>query len=131
MMKALKINVIDQTITEVDYSDYNDICKNLSTTHKAVSLFTRVLIDYADYDGDAIFVDDEGLLIDTNYGFKFEGYNGVLMGNGLVLGSELGETSSPDITLADLKKKITFLGLQEINMGYHGFTVVPLEGGLA
>ena len=93
-MKALKINVIDQTITEVDYSDYNDICKNLSTTHKAVSLFTRVLIDYADYDGDAIFVDDEGLLIDTNYGFKF-------------------------------------LGLQEINMGYHGFTVVPLEGGLA
>ena len=131
MIKALKINVIEQTVTEVAYSDYNDICKNLTTPHKAVSLFTRVLIDYADYDGDAIFVDDEGLLIDTNYGFKFEGYNGVLMGNGLVLGSELGETAEPDITLADLKKKITFLGLQEINMGYHGFTVVPLEGGLA
>ena len=84
MIKALKINVIEQTVTEVAYSDYNDICKNLTTPHKAVSLFTRVLIDYADYDGDAIFVDDEGLLIDTNYGFKFEGYNGVLMGNGLV-----------------------------------------------
>ena len=130
-MKALKINVIDQTVSEVDYSDYTDICKNLTTSHKEVSLFTRVAIDPTDFDSDAIYVDDEGLLINTNYGFKFEGYNGVLMGNGLVLGSEDGETSSPDITLADLKKKITFLGLQEINMGYHGFTVMPLEGGLA
>ena len=131
-MIALKINVIDQTVTPIEYNGYEDICPNLTTPHKAVSLFTRVLIDPTNYDSDAIFVDDEGLLINTNYGFKYKGYNGVLMGNGLVLGTdENGDSTAPDIDIYTLQANITFLGLLKIHEGYRGFEVMPLEGGLA
>ncbi len=126
-MIALKINVIDQTVTPIEYNGYTDICPNLSTPHKAVSLFTTVYVN-----SDCIYVDDEGLLVDTNYGFKYKGYNGVLMGNGLVLGTdENGDSTAPDIDIYTLKANITFLGLQKIHEGYRGFTVMPLEGGLA
>ena len=126
-MIALKINVIDQTVTPIEYNGYTDICPNLSTPQKAVSLFTTVYVN-----SDCIYVDDEGLLVDTNYGFKYKGYNGVLMGNGLVLGTdENGDSTAPDIDIYTLKANITFLGLQKIHEGYRGFTVMPLEGGLA
>jgi len=134
-MIAFKINVIDQTVTPIEYNGYEDICPNLSTPHKAVSLFTTVYVSTEGHytrNSDCIYVDDEGLLIDTNYGFKYKGYNGVLMGNGLVLGTdENGDSTAPDIDIYTLRANIKFLGLQKINMSYHGFRVMPLEGGLA
>jgi hypothetical protein len=36
---------------------------------------------------DTLYVDDEGLINGTGYGFKFDGYSTPLMGNGIVLGS--------------------------------------------
>ena len=128
-MIAFKINVIDQTVTPIEYNGYEDICPNLSTPHKAVSLFTTVYTP----DEDCIYVDDEGLLVDTNYGFKHKGYNGVLMGNGLVLGTDYatGDSTTPKTDIYTLQANITFLGLVKIHEGYRGFEVMPLEGGLA
>ena len=134
-MIAYKIDVINQNVTPIEYNGYTDICPNLSTPHKAVSLFTTVYMSTEGHysrSGDCIYVDDEGLLVGTNFGFKYKGYNGVLMGNGLVLGTdENGDSTAPDIDIYTLRENITFLGLVKIHEGYHGFTVMPLEGGLA
>ena len=134
-MIAYKINVIDQNVTPIEYKGYIDICPNLSTPHKAVSLFTTVYMSIEGHytsNGDCIYVDDEGLLVDINYGFKYKGYNGVLMGNGLVLGTdENGDSSAPNIDIYTLRENITFLGLVKVHESYRGFEIMPLEGGLA
>jgi len=57
-MKAILINPFNQTITEVEYSgDYKEIYKLIEC-----STFDCVNID----DDNTLFVDDEGLLYETN-----------------------------------------------------------------
>jgi hypothetical protein len=61
-------------------------------------IFTCVRIDK----NDCIYVDDEGLINGTKYGFMFNGEP--LMGNGIILGvnPETGETLSAEHTIEEL-----------------------------
>jgi hypothetical protein len=101
-MKAYVINSTDKTVTEVEYvGDYTEIYK--------LGGFDNFECVYPG-NGDAIYVDGEGLLTcdeDTNW-FALDGGQ-ALAGNGVVLGTdEEGESVSPEITLKDLKKRISF-----------------------
>ena len=59
--------------------------------------------------GDAVFVDDEGLLKDPEYFFAIEGYPEKLAGRGLVLGCDArGETVSPVASFDSVKRGVKF-----------------------
>jgi len=102
-MRAYLINSTEKTVTEVKYNGpYTEICRL-----GGFEMFAIVGIG----EGDAIYVDDEGLLTmaDETRFFQYEGYPTALAGNGVVLGSdEEGETVGATIELEDLKRKIKF-----------------------
>ena len=104
-MKAYLIDPFEKSINEVEYSgDYQDIYKLINA-----DLFDVAYID----DGIGVFVDDEGLY-KPNQAFFQVGY-AMLAGYGLVLGTDdEGESISPNISLKDLAKKVTFLSREEV-----------------
>ena len=115
-MKAYLINPIDEIVTEVEYNgDYKQI-----QMHIGADLFTVVYIG----NSDDMYVDDEGLLKETNHMFKYKGVDAPLCGKGLVLGvDEEGDSTAPTITLQELQKNVTFMGKHVIDHSRTGFTI--------
>jgi hypothetical protein len=89
--KALLLNVSKNTITEVTIKDYSDISRLIGCNY-----FTTVQVNDQ---GDTLYVDDEGLINDTTVGFTFDGYDAPLMGNALLLGTNLRSGDSKDVTM--------------------------------
>ncbi len=120
-MKAILIDSERQEIKDVDYDgDYKNICKMIKC-----DIFTIALILENE---DSICVDDEGLLKDEAYLFKFEGYSSPLAGLGLILGTDSeGESISVKSSLEDIKNKVKFLGKHKIEEGMRGFVIIPLD----
>lgn len=99
---AILIDPFNKTITEVVWNgDFHHIYQ---------------LIDCETYDcarinrqGDAIFVDDEGLFKEEQCFFKHDDYPQPLAGKGLILGCDAeGESIMPSISLAEAQEKISF-----------------------
>ena len=110
-MKSILINPFDRTISEVEYSgNYQQIYD---------------LIDCETYDcarinkhGDAIFVDDEGLISEKPQAFFLhEDYPQPLAGKGLVLGCRAsdGETIAPTTTIGEVAAKVRWVVPIRIN----------------
>jgi hypothetical protein len=103
-MDAYLIDPFAQTVTVVDYTgDYKQIYQLIQA-----ELFTVVPINMA---GDGIFVDDEGLFVDTDeqryFIFTNNGETQLLAGRGLVLGVDgAGESVSPHMTFDELTAMI-------------------------
>jgi hypothetical protein len=103
-MDAYLIDPFAQTVTVVDFTgDYKQIYQLIQA-----ELFTVVPINMA---GDGIFVDDEGLFVDTDeqryFIFTNNGETQLLAGRGLVLGVDgAGESVSPHMTLDELTAMI-------------------------
>lgn len=105
-MRAILIDPIAKTVTEVDYGGkYTDIYKLIDC-----DTFTVVGIE----NDDAIYVDDEGLLKDDpKYYFLYQGYAQPLAGKGLVLGtSEDGDSIEPVHTRDEIERKVRFVELK-------------------
>ena len=103
-MKAYLIDPKQQTITQVEHdaSDYRNISRTIGCDY-----FTTVVLNEHD---DTIYLDDEGLLyMDIKYMFQIDNNeNFCYAGKGLVLGTdEEGESCEPNITLDELKKRVT------------------------
>ncbi len=79
--KAILINAKTNSVTLVEVGEYTDIYK-----HCGMDTFTCVGLGK----GETLYVDDEGLINGTDFGFTFKGYDGPLMGNGLILGTTAG-----------------------------------------
>ena len=89
-------------------------------------------IEYCPVDAHSfMYVDEEGLLKDSNYSFNVkcsEGISYPLMGKGLILGTDAeGESIECQSKLDDIKSRVTFNGKVAISEGDRGFTVVPYE----
>lgn len=99
--KAILINAKQGTISQVEVGEYTDIYK-----HCGFDLFTTVSLG----NGETLYVDDEGLMNGTEYGFSIDGYAQPLMGNGLILGST-GDGDSKDtaFTAEVIKGKVRCL----------------------
>ncbi len=111
-MKALLlIDPVAQTITEAEYDgDSRNIALLLSDAERCIkcSTFTAIY----PVDGLTIFVDNNGLLNEPKYFFRYEGYAQPIAGRGLVPGANReGASVAATLTIDDLKPKITFHGL--------------------
>ena len=91
--KAILINARTNTISFVSIKDYKDISK-----FGDFDIFTTVQLDAK---GNTLYVDDEGLINGTTIGFTIEGYEQPLMGNGIILGTNLrtGDSKDTDFSL--------------------------------
>lgn len=93
--KGLFINSQTGFVSEVSINDYTDINNILGC-----STFTCVRLSPTE----VLYVDDEGLINGTTFGFLVGTGHGQLMGNGLVLGvhQHSGESVDTKIGFADL-----------------------------
>ena len=122
-MKALFIDPTDETIRFLSYDgDYKSIYRILSCrTFEAVYPFDN---------GDTLWIDEEGLLKDSNFAFNIRAdnpkFNQTIMGKALVLGTDAeGESIECKTTLEDLKSRISFQGKVAIESDGQGFTLTP------
>lgn len=100
---ALLLNAKENTITEIVIKDFSDISRLIGCNY-----FTTVQVNDK---GDTLYVDDEGLINDTIVGFTYEGYDSPLMGNAILLGTDLRTGDSKDIsmTTAEFAAKVKTL----------------------
>ena len=122
-MKALFIDPTDETIRFISYDgDYKSIYRILGCrTFEAVYPFDN---------GDTLWIDEEGLLKDSNFAFNIRAdnpkFNQTIMGKALVLGTDAeGESIECKTTLEDLKSRISFQGKVAIESDGQGFTLTP------
>jgi hypothetical protein len=119
MKTGILIDVVNETITEIEVGDYKDIQKKIGC-----SLFDTVQLD----ENNDIYVDDEGLLSvdkDSKF-FGFKGLDSKFGGNGLVLGinHNNGESVSTTFSIELLKKVVKFYNFDQtvpylIKIGLH------------
>ena len=126
-MKALFIDPMDQTIRTLSYDgDYKSIYKILDCrTFECVYPFNNE---------DTLFIDEEGLLKESNFAFNIRAdnpqFSQTIMGKALVLGTDAeGESVECLTTLEDLKSRVVFQGKVSISQGADGFTIKPFEEG--
>lgn len=104
-MKAILIDVNQECVRMVDIND-GDVLHSMYK-HLNCTLVDRVSIN----SHDDIWVDDEGLLSltpDSKF-FTWKGYDGILAGNGLILGiDDMGESVDPCITVEEVRSKVKF-----------------------
>ena len=113
-MKAIKIDVVTQIISEIDIS------KGLQAIyrHLKCELFTCIGLP----EKDALYIDDEGLFVEEPLGaFMIMGIAHPLSGNGLIIGcDDEGESTDCKITIEQAKQMVTFVDVKMLKG-------VPLE----
>jgi hypothetical protein len=103
-MKAIKINCINRTITEINVFGYTNICKQISDncdTFICPAIFNNFDALYSDYFA----------LIDKNEpGFLIDGCTYPIIGNGIIVGTDLnGNLTDVGLSVEDLQNKISFV----------------------
>ena len=103
-MEAYFIDSENKTVSMIDYDgDWRSIKQIVGC-----DMFTVLNLNE---EGDSLFIDDEGLIIDQenqNY-FWFEGYPTMLAGNGLVLGTDKeGESIEPCMPIEWVRERVRF-----------------------
>lgn len=105
-MKAYLIDPFARSVTETEYNgDYQTIAPAIGAR-----LFTVAEFNDA---GDAVFVDDEGLLAGPTAFFLIDGYPEPLAGKGLVLGldADTGDSTAPSESLEQLTARVKWVDL--------------------
>lgn len=107
-MKAILIDSENYEVKDIDLKEdefgevkIEDISKHLKCNYFDVARIGN---------GDAIFVDDEGLLRSgAQPAFEHKGYHSLLVGNGVVLGSgSMGESKPPKSTIEEIRDAVQF-----------------------
>lgn len=110
MVRAILIDPFACTVTEVEHdaNDYRHIYALLSHESMPVDCFTAVHSEML-RDGEAIFVDDNGLLVPCDRFFVFAGFHQPLAGKGLILGSnKAGNTVAATSRLSIIQRCVIF-----------------------
>ena len=122
-MRAILINPMQESIRHISYDgDYKSIYRIIQcTTFEAVYPFDN---------GDTLWIDEEGLLRESNFAFNIKAdnpkFNQTIMGSALILGTDAeGESIECKTTLENLKSRISFQGKVAIENDGQGFTLTP------
>ena len=122
-MKAILINPQQESIRHISYDgDYKSIYRIIQcTTFEAVYPFDN---------GDTLWIDEEGLLRESNFAFNIKAdnpkFNQTIMGSALILGTDAeGESIECKSNLDDIKNRINFQGKVAIESDGQGFTLTP------
>jgi hypothetical protein len=109
-MKAILINVNDETVRQVEVDD-KDILRDWYK-HIGCSMVEPVYIN----SHDSIMVDEEGLLSLTSDSKFFSYRGGVYAGNGLVVGVNVrnGKSVDPTSTVDQIRSMVDFHTIQEV-----------------
>ena len=115
MKKGILIDVHNRTITEVEVTkDTNG--SELQSMYNHIKCEMVECVSFNEKND--VWVNEEGLLNLTPFSifFKIEGYPDFLCGNGLILGydDETGDSSDTTLTIDDVKSKVTFHTLNEV-----------------
>lgn len=104
MKKAILIDSKNQTVTETEIGDYKDIYAKIGN---GCTLFA-IPVEFEN--GDALYVDDEGLLHEKVEGcFMLEGWAIPIVGNAIIWGTdEEGDSQDCKTTVDDIKAQIKF-----------------------
>lgn len=109
-VRAILIDPFTCTVTEVEHdaSNYPNIYKLISHEAHPVDCFTCAYSNMLQ-SGEAIFIDDNGMLNNPVRFFQFAGYPQALAGKGLILGcDEDGDTIGATSQLATIKSAVMF-----------------------
>ena len=118
-MRAILVNPIDETIREVLYTKHQELSR-LEWTRDVLSVHTIDGIRL-DENGHYMYVDDEGMLANMNYFFRYTNDDFyvepvLLAGKGLIVGTnEEGEDIEPELTVEDIRSRIKFLGRKALH----------------
>jgi len=95
--KAIFLDAKDNTLSYVYIKHYTDIYK-----HCQFGTFTTVNIAK----GDVMFVDDEGLINGTDFGFDIDSYPAPIMGNAIIMSTNkrTGDSANVKHTLNQIAK---------------------------
>lgn len=101
-MKALKINVVDKTVTEIDVDNWQQISGKIGNN---CQLFCCP-IQFEN--GDILYADDESLLRNDIEGmFVIDKF--IIVGNAIISGSdEDGESTDAKSSIDEIKSKVVF-----------------------
>lgn len=109
-MRAIKITITpgQAMATEFEFKDHKDISKQLGCEWFCSAGYTR--------EGDAIYVDDEGLLKKNNIVSKTEFHHSALAGNFVITGIDMttGDTTAAKTSLEDAVALISKPGYGEL-----------------
>ena len=92
-MKALQINTETREVVSVEIQDYKEIYALLG--QECETFACPITFD----NGDTIYTDDEGLYHQFSGGFIMKDWNYPLVGNALVLGTDLETGDSQDVII--------------------------------
>ena len=124
-MRAILINPMQESIRHISYDgDYKSIYRIIQcTTFEALSPFDN---------GDTLWIDEEGLLKESNFAFKIKADDEkkfpwqTVLGSALILGTDAeGESIECKSKLDDIKSRVTFQGKVAIESDGQGFTLTP------
>lgn len=107
-MKALLIDPVTRTISEVEYNgNYKQIYDLIDAdTFDIARLYPN---------GDGAFVDDEGLLKPCDHFWLHENYPSPLAGKGLLLGcDDEGESIAPSTDIESLRNAVRFMSRNDV-----------------
>ena len=112
-MKAILINVTDETVQQVEVDDDNV----LKSWYKLL-ICTMVQVAHYFNERDSIMVDEEGLfsMTDDSKFFTIEGGHQPFIGNGLVVGVDPmdGVSVDPCISVDEIRAKVKFHTMNEV-----------------
>jgi hypothetical protein len=110
-MQAYLIDPFTQTVNPVEYDgNYKSIYGFIDATAFDLARFNNK--------GDAVFVDDEGLINgQPQKFFSVRGYHSPLAGKGLVLGCDMetGDSCAPSVSLEWMRENVVFVMPVSIN----------------
>ena len=112
MKKAIKIDVLNKTIYEVEITQEKNICYHIGNGS------TVFCCPFQFENGDAIYADDEALYRQQYGCFVIKGWKYPIVGNAIILGTDSeGDSISHKSKIEDFSEKIVF-GSKEITEEY-------------
>jgi hypothetical protein len=114
-MRIIKINSITQCVIEFEIENNTD---HLKQFQEQVGGYIEAAYEFKNKD--TVFVNEEGLLNNPQVFFEIKGANQPFAGHGIVVGfnPKNGESISAKSSLAEIKAKISFLTLQQVQKKY-------------
>lgn len=109
---GILIDAKNNVFSLVEIKHYTDLYM-----HGKFSTFTAISMGK----NDSLYVDDEGLINGTEYGFIYDGYSTPLMGNGIVLGvnPNTGDSKSAKHTIDEVVKKVRCFVVEDNRLNKH------------
>ena len=113
-MRAIKIDSISKTVSEVEIDEENSLAGMQAIVDGLIEQALEL------ENGDALFVNEEGLLLGPKWFFEIEGGHQPYAGNGVIVGTNYstGDSIDAETPINKIKSMVKFLSLDEVRRKY-------------